>query len=188
MLDSLPARETTYVDDYVEDFVPMVAWADREPLWYVLKYVSGKEALVTRLLDYVRLPYRHLVFRQRVKRFKEPVERAWLPGYMFLSFDRVRDNWGQVLRMPYALEVLGDPSPLPPGVVDDLVLRLPLRPTKPSAFSCIAPGTRVRFRRGAFLDHAGPVTWSERRKVKVMLMLFNMPKEIEVDVSDVEIV
>lgn len=170
----------------VEDFTSIVLRAEREPLWYVLKYVSGKEKVLTWLLWHIGLPFQHLTYLQKVKR-SAPVQRAWLPGYIFLSFDRIRDNWGQVLRMPYALEVLGDPSPLPPGLVDDLVLRLPQRPAKPTAFSCIAPGTRVRFRKGAFAEHEGPVTWSDRRKVKVMLMLFNRPEELLADVSDVVI-
>lgn len=183
-LDSLPIY-----DPPISDFSPAVmSGASREPLWYVLKYVSGKERMLTWLLDHIRLPYQHLVYKQRVKRFKEPVERCWLPGYMFLHCDIRRDNWGQVLRMPYALEVLGEPSPLAAGLVDDLVLRLPMRPGKPTTFSCIAPGTRVRFRKGAFADRIGPVTWSERRKLKVLLMIFNRPEEIMSDVSDVEIV
>ena len=172
---------------YVEDFGPAVlASSGREPLWYTLRYVSGKEKVLTWLLGHVALPFRHLVYMQRVKR-SAPVERSWLPGYMFLEFDVVRDNWGQVLRMPYALEVLGGPTPLPDGLVDDLVLRLPLRPARPTAFSCVAPGTRVRLRGGAFAGHEGPVTWSDRRKLKVMLMLFNAPREIQADVTDVEV-
>lgn len=163
----------------------MESWP--EPSWYVLKYVAGKDKLLLRLLDHIGLPYKHLVYSVRVPRFKEMVQRPWLPGYLFLNFD-LRDNWGQVLRMPYALEILGMPTALPPGLVADLELRLPLKLSKPSAFSCIAPGTQVRFKRGAFQNHVGPVTWSERRKLKVMLMIFNTPKEIETILSDVEIV
>jgi transcription antitermination factor NusG len=173
---------------FVADFVRAIApGAMREPLWYTVRYVSGKEKIFTWLLDYIALPFQHLTYLQKVKKTKNPVERSWLPGYMFINVDIRRDNWSQILRMPYALEVLGDPTPLPHGVVDDLVLRLPLRPNKPSAFSCVAPGTRVKLRKGAFAGHEGPVTWSERRKLKVMLMLFNAPREVQADVSDVEV-
>jgi transcription antitermination factor NusG len=173
----------------VQEFCPITPYATgRAPEWFVLRYVAGKEGFVSKLLRQVKLQFKYFVYTKRSRRFK-PVELCWLPGYMFLNMDVVRDNWGQVLRMPYALEILGGPTPLPSGVIDDLALRLPTSFAKPSALACIAPGTRVRVRNGgAYEGREGPVTWSSRRRVKVMLMIFSCPREFEIDVSDVEIV
>lgn len=159
----------------------------REPEWFVLRYIVGKETILLKLLNYIKVEFHHLVYKQPVARSK-PIDRAWLPGYIFLEFDLHRDNWGQILRMPSALEILGGPSPLPLGLIDDLVARLPSKLAKPSALSCIAPGRRVRIRRGAYQDHEGPVTWSDRRKLKVMLMIFNRPTDVELEFGDVELV
>ncbi len=99
----------------------------------------------------------------------------------------MRDNWGQVLRMPAALDLLGSPSPLPVGVVEDLIQRLPLKFAKPSELACIAPGTRIRVKRGAFKDHEATVEWSSRRRVKIVMIVFGGPVDTTLDVSDVEI-
>ena len=173
---------------FIDDFTPAISQSpNRTPEWFILRYVSGKERGLIRLLEYVDMPYLHLTYLQRVRRSK-PINRAWLPGYFFLEFDRIRDNWGQILRMPYALEVLGAPTPLPPGLIDDLVLRLPARLAKPSALSCVAPGVRIRIKRGSFQGHEAAVTWSDRHQLKVILMIFNRPTEVTLDFRDIEIV
>jgi transcription antitermination factor NusG len=40
---------------------------------------------------------------------------SWLPGYLFVEFDVVRDDWGQLKRIPGVIEILGAPTPLPEG-------------------------------------------------------------------------
>ena len=159
----------------------------RNPEWFVLRYVAGHERLLLNLIRYIRVPYQYLSYKQPVPKSR-PIDRAWIPGYLFLEFDRIRDNWGQILRMPYALEVLGAPTPLPPGLIDDLVLRLPARLAKPSALSCVAPGVRIRIKRGSFQGHEAAVTWSDRHQLKVILMIFNRPTEVTLDFRDIEIV
>jgi transcription antitermination factor NusG len=174
-------------EPWVRQFSPaIIDNAGRKPEWFVLRYVAGKQRLLLWLLRYIGLAHHHLIYMQRMPRSK-PVERAWVPGYLFVQFDPLFDNWGQVARMPYALEVLGDPTPLPTGLIDDLVARLPLHLAKPSALSCVAPGARVRVRSGSFLSHEATVIWSDRRRLKVLLMLFGRPVEVTLDIRDVEI-
>lgn len=177
------------VDDWISEFSPAVGGSTgRDPLWYTLRYMSGREKTLLLLLKYVGLPYSHLTYTQRVKR-AHPITVAWFPGYMFLNFCQWSDNWAQILRMPGAIEFLGEPSPLPAGVVEDLALRLPQKLARPSKLSCFAPGVRVRVKSDHPLEgHEATVTWADRRSVKVIAMLFNRPTEVKLDASEVETV
>lgn len=160
----------------------------RIPEWFVLRYVAGKERLILELLRQTKLAFHHLEYDIRLPRTKGWTKRAWFPGYVFVEFCKDYDDWGQILRMPYALEVLGRPTPLPSNLIEDLLARLPKRFTRPSVISCVAPGTRVRVKKGSFEGHEAPVMWSDRRKLKIILMLFASPVEATVDISDVEII
>lgn len=173
---------------YTPEFVNAIrAQADRNPYWYVLRFVTGKERLLRRLLDQTRLPYHHLTFMHPQRR-QRPTERAWLPGHMFIHFDVARDFWQQILHMPAVLEILGDPSPLPPGLMEDLVGRLPSRVAKASAFSTIAPGQTVRLIKGPFTGFECVVTWSDRRHVKVISVMFGRPTELMMKIEDVRVI
>lgn len=173
---------------YTPEFVPAIrAETNRNPYWYVLRFITGKERLLRRLLDQTRLPYHHLTFEHRPRR-QRPTERAWLPGHMFVHFDIARDFWQQILHMPAVLEILGDPSPLPDGLMEDLVGRLPNRIAKAAAFSTISPGQTVRIIRGPVAGFECVVTWSDRRHVKVISMMFGRPTELILKIEDVLVI
>lgn len=188
------------VRDWTSDFSPTIIRTSGEPgvehvlNWFTLRYIVGREVGLLRLLRYVAMPHQHLTYYHRISR-REAHTRAWFPGYMFLGFDSTYDNWMQVLRMPGAIEFLGEPSPLPAGVVEDLALRLPQKLARPSKLSCFAPGVRVRVKSDPRSDYPHPlegheatVTWADRRSVKVIAMLFNRPTEVKLDASEVETV
>jgi transcription antitermination factor NusG len=161
----------------------------RHPAWYVLRFETGKERLLRRLLGLTHIPYHHLLYRHQISR-QQATERAWFPGHMFLEFDIERDAWQQVLRMPAVIELLGgiQPKALPDGTMEDLVGRLPYKVPKGPAFACVAPGQRVRIIKGPFLDHEGAVTWSDRRRLKVTAIMFNMVTEVELELTDVVVI
>ncbi len=174
--------------NYSPEFVTAIRpGAEREPEWFVMRFITGKERLLRRLLDQTRLPYHHLTFEHRQRR-RPPTERAWLPGHMFIHFDRRRDFWQQILHMPAVLEILGDPSPLPVGMMEDLVGRLPNRVAKASAFSTIPPGQTIRIIRGPVAGFECVVTWSDRRHVKVISMMFGRPTELILKIEDVLVI
>ena len=178
------------VRDYVSDFSPAILSPVRDPAWHTLRYITGHDRPLLRLLRHIGLTCQHLCYQQRLSRTRILVERPWFPGYLFISFDVQRDNWGQVLRMPYAVTFLGGlgaPAALPHGVIEDLALRLPQRLSRPAQIACVAPGSRVRVRGGPFEGHEANVTWSDRRSLKVVAMLFNRPTEIALHSGDVEV-
>ena len=175
----------------VEKFYPAICLettADRRPEWYALRYETGKEALLFWCISHIGLEYRHLTFLKKDKRGKSG-KRNWLPGYLFLNFDRDMDRWQQVTRMPHAFSFLGSPSPIPAAKFDDLVRRCPERLARPSEFSCVAPGTVIRILRGPLQGHTAVVAWSDRKTVKVPMLLFGS-RDVEVTLksADVEVV
>jgi len=162
----------------------------RRPEFYALRYVSGKETPVRRLLGLIGLHY-HLFTFERYRRRKRPVVCAWFPGYLFLEFDILRDYWQQVLRVPYVLEILGDsrPRPMPldgPGSVADLIERLPVRFERSTPVTRIPPGSTVRLLAGVCKGSTARVTWSDAGRVKVVMMMFGRPVEATMVLGDVE--
>lgn len=136
------------------------------------------------------MPFKHLTFLQKIKHgHGKYIRRDWLPGYLLLEFDVRRDRWQQIIRMPYAIGYLGSPTPVPSEIIDDLIRKCPERLSRPSAISCIAPGTNIKILRGPFSGHQAVVTWSDRRTLKVPLMLFGSRNvEVTLRSADVEVV
>lgn len=156
----------------------------REPWWHAVRFDYTRLPVLERLLDITRLDYRLFTYRLARPR-RAPVVRSWLPGYFFVEFDD-RDAWRQLNLIPGVIEVLG--TRLASGVVDDLVARLPQRPRPEGSDESIPRGTTVRVLAGMFQGHSAPVVWSERRRVKILMMMFERPTEIELRTKDVEIV
>jgi transcription antitermination factor NusG len=206
----LRSRAQEWVDTgelitWKSDFLPAIRFVNdsssqvrRVPEWFVLKYDHKGEVLLRRVLDQVGMEHHVFTFLQKQKR-KPPVIKPWLPGgYMFLCFDLMCDRWQQVLDMPHVIELLGSPVPKPlpprgdgllprPGSMDDLRLRLPSRLGKSTAYADVAVGKRVRVLAGLGANHIGVVTWSNLKRVKVIIMMFNRPIEAELSSADVKI-
>ncbi len=92
------------------------------------------------------------------------------------------------MRVPGMIEVLGAPTPLAAGVVEDLVERLPKRLERNTADAVIPVGSEIRITDGMFRGHTGKVTQSRRGGVTVLWMMFGHLREIELRVDDVEVV
>jgi hypothetical protein len=91
-------------------------------------------------------------------------------------------------RVPGIIEVLGSPTPLEEGVVEDLVERLPRRLPRNGADVALAVGTEVRITSGMFQSHVGKVIRSDRRYVTVLWMMFGHLREQTLRTVDVEVV
>jgi transcription antitermination factor NusG len=161
----------------------------RKPSWYAVKFDATRTRLIELLMDMIGLDYRIFIYHhQRARR--RPTIRSWLPGYFFASFDANRDGWYQIPKIPGVIEILGAPTPMPDGALEDLAERCPthVRPAGDELES-IPRGAIVRVLRGSFAgDDIKTVTWSQRKRVKVLVMAFNRPMEVELRTKDVEVV
>lgn len=176
----------------------------RNPRWYTARFGQINERLMLRLLDLIGLPYHIFTYLHQVGRQRETT-RSWLPGYFFVEFDRELDDWGQLNRVPGIIEILGSPTALDTGIVEDLVERLPRRLPKNSAHTVVPIGTDIRIAdRGAFHGHIAKVipgkkgapvqlpdgSWEDPDPgyVTVLWMMFGNMREQRLRVADVEVV
>lgn len=164
----------------------------RELWWYVVKFDVSRSRVLERLLRIVGLKYQIFVYEHHRPR-RRPTIRSWIPGYFFVEFDINRDRWRQMLDIPGVMEVLGAPTALPAhgeGSVENLVSRCPVRVNpEGDELESIPRGTTVRILRGTFAgEELRTVTWSERKRVRVLLVFFNRVIEPELRTRDVEVV
>ncbi len=180
-------------------FIPAIRGAERSTAWYVVKYVSGHEAAMLRVFKSLKLDYRLFTYQFRLNRTRHRkgrfTTRCWLPGYFFVDFDVERDLWQQIFHVPYILEVLGEPTPLPlisskkhGSSMLDLMARLPENPEKPHAETSIKAGTVVRIDAGIYSKFSGPVIKSDRKYVMLMPMIFGRPTPVQISVRDITVI
>ena len=164
----------------------------RTPRWYTARFGQINERLMLRLLDLIGLPYHIFTYLHQVGRQRETT-RSWLPGYFFVEFDRELDDWGQLNRVPGIIEILGSPTPLDTGIVEDLVERLPRRLPKPAPGVTVPVGADIRITQGPFQGHFAKVILppgkvQDPRYVWVMWTMFGQLTEQKLPVADVEVV
>jgi transcription antitermination factor NusG len=159
----------------------------REPRWYAVRFGQISEPLVLRLLDLILLPYHIFTYQHQTGRHRTTT-RSWLPGYMFVEFDP-SDNWRQLLLIPGVIEVLGSPTPLADGVIEDLLTRLPRRLPKNTAHTVIPVGSAVRVKDGPFSGvEAKVIEIKDDDHVCAMWMMLGALREQVFRVADLEVV
>jgi transcription antitermination factor NusG len=102
----------------------------------------------------VDLPFHVFSNRYRNAQQRETI-RSWLPGYLFVEFDVARDDWGQLKRIPGVIEILGAPTPLPEGQLEELISRLPTHLERTADDAVIPVGAEVWITAGAFAGREG---------------------------------
>jgi transcription antitermination factor NusG len=184
--------------DWQSQFLPAIMDSPRDvggccarrPEWFVLRYVTTAERVLTRLLDFVGQERSVLMYEKRRRRMK-PELLHWIPGgYMFLEVDLAHDRWQQVLHMPGAITFLGGPTPLPhegAGSYADLLARCPRELPRPDAFTSLAPGTRIELVAGPCEGQRGVVTRSTRKDAWFVGFVFGAPREVRVSLSHVRV-
>jgi transcription antitermination factor NusG len=163
----------------------------RVPRWYTVRFGQINERLMLRLLDLIGLPYHIFTYLHQVGRQRETT-RSWLPGYFFVEFDRELDDWGQLNRVPGIIEILGAPTALDTGIVEDLVERLPRRLPKNCSATVIPVGAEIRINDGGpFQGHLARVIPAKAPApgyVTVLWMMFGHLREQTLRTADVEVV
>jgi transcription antitermination factor NusG len=149
-------------------------------------FIHSRARVLEPLLGVINLNYRLFTYEYQ-RPPSPPTIRSWLPGYFFIEFDMLHDAWGQLNRIPGVIEI--PKRPLEAELIEDLVQRLPRRVSLASnECESIPRGSQVRVKSGTFAGHTASVTWSERKRVKILMMAFNRPTEVGMRTGDVEIV
>lgn len=149
---------------------------------YALRYHINVEAALLRVLRRRAIAYTLLTFKRRQpKRRHLIVTRRWFPGYLFVRFNVVRDPWQEsIRRAPGVIEILGDPTPIPDEIVNDLILRCLDTLLVNDEHTVIPAGSEVEITEGSFKGMTGVVASSKGDLVWVELMTFNRPTRAEI--------
>lgn len=176
------------VTDYIADFQPATdPTLDRSPSWFAARFVFSQSKVFFNLLDHIGQNYRDFKYSQRQPREK-PITRSWFPGYVFLEIDLATDHWQQIYSMPGFLEILGQPSALPDGMIEALDNQLMKKLAGRDPGVKFNPGDGVVITAGPFKDHTGIVLAHRKGVVDVMAMIFGRPCKASLSVGDVRTV
>jgi len=158
--------------------------------WFAVQARPGRERLAKASLTAAEfqafLPLA-LIRRERTGEVETPL----FPSYLFALFDVRRDPWGEIMRQPGVLRLLGEnkrPRPLPHGFVEGLLVSASLRGVVSNLtpqLAALAAGDEVLLLAGPFADHRGRVLWASGERVRLLFTLFGRPTEAEVARGDV---
>ena len=159
----------------------------RNPEWFVVRFEFHGARLFTRILQMMKLDYHHLQYEHR-RRHKKPTLRSWLPGYMFVQTDLVRDYWQQLYEAPHFLGMLGGPTPISDHEMGILVASCPFRIAKTAPEACIPNGAKVKVLRGSYENHIATVIDSDRKTATVNIWMFNQMIPVALSRRDIQVV
>ncbi|MGI9306655.1 MAG: transcription termination/antitermination protein NusG [Gammaproteobacteria bacterium] len=178
--------------------------------WYAVQVLVGyekavRENLLSRINDFnmqdrfgeILLPVERMLEIQNGK--KKITERKLYPGYLFLEIaadeaDRIRPECWHLVRRTrrvgnFISGALDAPAPLSKDVVEKI--RRQMRDSfekGPVMRAQFVVGDQVRIKEGPFSDFAGSVDAvnDERRRLRVLVMVFGRSTPVELDFSQAD--
>lgn len=120
----------------------------------------------------------------------ETVIQPLFPRYIFVQFDRDKDDWGDLLITKGVVDVLRDLSGKP-HIIRDIVMdalrtRLDGPPAANDDPETLQPGQKVRLTSGPFEGWEGLFCEDAKTRVSVMLSLFGRPTKVSVDRTGIQ--
>lgn len=188
--------ELVSVDDYVPRFRPAIRKerpiSSRSAEWFTVRFDWQLEKLFLRLLDVIELEYRYFTYTQKQsKRYfelhgKRDVTRAWIPGYLFIETDIRNDYWQQLYEFPGFIDILGNPSPLPPGEIALIEPRFLGRVPPRDQGAKFAIGDTVKVKVGLLATFSGIITAVTRTTATFFVIFCGCPTPATLNFSDIE--
>ena len=144
--------------------------------WYVVRTLAQRERHAVQQL--ANQNYRSflplLLKNRRHARRVETISAPLFPRYAFVIFDRDRDRWRSIngtLGVERLLMCGGEPQPVPPGFVENLILAADDENIIHFSHT-LRPGQRVKVAAGPFADLVGRLErLDDRGRVSVLLEL-----------------
>ena len=165
---------------------------DHKQTWYLVHTHSGKEKLVVSHLE--RQGYR--VFlplhtkKVKVGRTSKEVTAAFFPAYLFVSLDRVTQNWRPIngtFGVKHLVCFNQIPAQVPRGIMHALFTRL-----EPDGLIHAAPalsaGDKVRIADGPFAGQIAKIeAVPSRERARLLLEIMSQWVPIEIDQTSLEL-
>ena len=121
------------------------------------------------------------------------------PTYLFVRFRRFSDHWARIRELPGVDYILGarpdTPSPMPDLVIETIRSLCspngcvyPPPPVDPDRTTPIPPGASVLLADGAMIGLTGICTWSDSKRVRLLLEILGRGVSVTVPRASVEAV
>lgn len=194
---------------YSEDF-SILSWhvAQTDPFMGAVAEKALAEQQVKTNADWsIFNPRLREIRRYSRGRIKE-VERPYLPGYIFIAFDVDGDDWPPINKTRgikdngLMLAAVSRPATIPTLVMEDLLGRCDVEEF-PEADGTMTRrhyihqeaadaylfkvGSTVKVTEGPWAGLHGPVQWSSRERVKIMMSLFGSVRPVEFRAKSLEL-
>lgn len=144
--------------------------------WYVARTLAQRERqAVQQLANQSYRTFLPLFLKNRRHARKvETISTPLFPRYLFVIFDRTRDRWRSIngtLGVERLLMSGGEPQPVPPGMVENLILAADDENIIQFDYA-LHPGQQVKVTAGPFADLIGRLErLDDRGRVAVLLEL-----------------
>jgi len=161
----------------------------RRPAWYVVETQPRAERVAQAHLERQRFDSfcpRFRKTRRHARRVDEIVAPVF-PGYLFVAFDRDRDNWTAINGTRGIRRLLGPraqrPQPMPVAAMEALLARCE-GDRMGKLCPDFVPGDKVRLLTGPFFDLLAEIeTLDDRGRVRVLLDLMGRTTAVTVSAS-----
>jgi transcriptional antiterminator RfaH len=133
---------------------------------------------------------------------KGDITKPLFPSYLFVQFDPTRDRWYPLMHTIGVKRLFSTnplinkkskeygyvtPIPVPDKMIKTLQQQI-LNPEKQSKTPIINPGAIVRITTGPFEDHKGICSWSDSKRIKLLMDIMHGQVEVTFSYNDVELV
>ena len=170
--------------------------------WYIIHAYSGferkvKESLQSRVAAYhledrvgrIEIPTEPTTELRNGKKY--PIDRVFLPGYVFVEMALDNDLWHVVKNTPRVTGFLqtGDqPNALSEAEVNAMLNRSDVTKEKPKLKMKFSKGEQVRITEGPFANFNGAVddVNEDKQTLKVMVSIFGRSTPVEIEFSKVD--
>lgn len=172
--------------------------------WYVLRAISGKEGKVKEYIDaeiknsdlgltvsQVLIPTEKVYQIRGGKKVLK--ERTYLPGYVLVEADLVGETQHHLRNVPNVLGFLGEKDNTPTPIRESEVNRIlgkvdELQDADGEMLTPFVVGETVRVVYGPFNGFSGVIedVMNEKKKLKVMVMIFGRKTPVELGFTQVE--
>lgn len=167
--------------------------------WYVAITLQLSELIAEQNLRRQNFsPFLPRVRETRITRGREVTTvKPYIPGYIFVRFDREVDNWGRINSTRGVRSLMCNAPELPTRVRDKAMEAILERcegqyviaeEIDETLLPFIPVGARVRALDGAFSGHVGKVILSYPERVTALFQIFGRPTRTELAAAAVEVV
>jgi len=112
------------------------------------------------------------------------VDVPFFPGYLFVQFCRTAHDWHEIAYAEGVKTLVPGnirPHAVPLGEVETILGATDERHKIAQTFPPISVNARLKITEGPFADHTGVCLWSDEARVRVLMLIMNELRPVDID-------